>query len=301
MLVSLVDFEGVIRVSMTGRKRTRTLLLLGVAVVAIVILSIGLSELELRPGQPFSLERKPPVSGGSYSIGGGSTLVTVIRVFFIVAVLFLPFAIIQLIVSPKARKRLLRQLVSLLPFFILLHLLMRAQLNVTGEQVQPSDVSPDTLSLAPTVAFTPNPPPWLTVATSLGLAVLVAMVLVGVLWLVWRHRYQPKSPLKQLAQEAQDALDALLTGADLKNVVMRCYFEMARVLNEQRGIKRQRDMTPREFRSRLEEAGLPGEPIRQLTRLFEEVRYGTKVPSEGEEHQAIACLTAIVEACRSFS
>lgn len=301
MLVSSVDFEGVSRVSMTGRKRTWMLLLLSVAVVAIVILSVGLSELELRPGQPFSLGRRPPVSGGSYSIGGGSTLVTVIRVFVIVAVLFLPFAIIQLIVSPKARKRLLRQLVSLLPFFILLHLMMRAQFNVTGEQVQPLDMLPDTPPLAPTVAFTPNPPPWLNVAMSLGLAVLVAMVLIGVLWLVLRHRYHPKSPLEQLAREAQDALDALLTGADLKNVVMRCYFEMARMLNEQRGIKRQRDMTPREFRSRLEEAGLPGEPIRQLTQLFEEVRYGTKVPSKGEEHQAIACLTAIVEACRSFS
>jgi hypothetical protein len=287
---------------MTGRKRTWTLLLLGVAIVAIVILSVGLSGLELRPGQPFSLGRNPPVPKGSYSIGGGSVLLTVIRVFFIIIILFLPFAIIQVIVSPKARKQLLRQLVSLLPLFILLHYLMtRAQFNVTGEQVQPLDMSLDTPTLAPAVAFTPNPPPWLTVATSLGLAVLMAMLLFGVLWLVWRHRYRPKSPLEQLAQEAQDALDALLTGADLKNVVMRCYFEMARVLNEQRGIKRQRDMTPREFRSRLEEAGLPGEPIRQLTRLFEEVRYGTKVPSEGEEHQAIVCLTAIVEACRSFS
>jgi hypothetical protein len=37
------------------RNKLRTLILSGVAVVAIVLLSAGLSELELLPGQPFSL------------------------------------------------------------------------------------------------------------------------------------------------------------------------------------------------------------------------------------------------------
>jgi hypothetical protein len=50
----------------------------------------------------------------------------------------------------------------------------------------------------------------------------------------------------------------------------------------------------------LEEAGLPGKHVQQLTRLFEQVRYGAKVSDEQKERQAIACLTAIVEACRSL-
>ncbi len=60
-------------------------------------------------------------------------------------------------------------------------------------------------------------------------------------------------------------------------------------------------MTAQEFEQFLKDAGLPKEPLRQLTRLFEDVRYGTKVPSEKEERQAVRCLTAIAKACRSLS
>jgi hypothetical protein len=74
---------------------------------------------------------------------------------------------------------------------------------------------------------------------------------------------------------------------------------MVRILNEQRGIQRRKHMTPREFEIRLEEAGFPGEPVRQLTRLFEQVRYGAKALGAQEERQAVACLTAIVEASRN--
>jgi len=179
--------------------------------------------------------------------------------------------------------------------------LTRAQVGPTAEeQAQFGRASPEPLlPSSPPVEFTPNPPPWLTFVVTIGLAVLVAAVLVGALWFFWRRRQRPTSPLEQLAQEAQDALDALLAGSGVKNTVMRCYLEMARVLNEQRGIRRQRDMTPREFEHRLRDVGLPGEPVHELTRLFEEVRYGSKAPNEGEERQAIACLRAIVEACRS--
>ena len=79
---------------------------------------------------------------------------------------------------------------------------------------------------------------------------------------------------------------------------MRCYYDMVRVLNEERGITRPRAMTPREFEERLRELGIPDEPVRRLTRLFEEVRYGAKTPGESEEEQAIFCLNAIVWASK---
>ena len=285
---------------MTGRTRIWTLLLLAVALVAMILLSASLSDLELLPGQPFSFGTKPPVWGGSYFIGGGTTLMALLRVVITLSFLLLPLAIIYFIVSPEARKQALARLVPFLLLFAIFYLLMRAQPDFTGRQAPPPGASPDTPLSAPALEFTPNPPPWLTFAMSLGLAILIAVVPVGALWFVWRHRHRPASPLRLLARQAQDALDALLTGADLKDTVMRCYFEMVHVLNEQRGIKRQRDMTPREFERRLAEVGLPRQPVQRLTRLFEEVRYGTKVPSKREEDQAIACLTAIVEACRNL-
>ena len=49
----------------------------------------------------------------------------------------------------------------------------------------------------------------------------------------------------------------------------------------------------------LKAAGLPDTHVQRLTRLFEGVRYGARVANEREERQAVACLTAIVEACTS--
>jgi hypothetical protein len=80
---------------------------------------------------------------------------------------------------------------------------------------------------------------------------------------------------------------------------MRCYYEMSRVLRQQRGIRRHQAMTPREFATFLEEAGLPTEAVRRLTELFEQVRYGAKSPGRDEGAQALACLETIVEFCRS--
>jgi hypothetical protein len=134
---------------------------------------------------------------------------------------------------------------------------------------------------------------------SVGFALLVATVLVGLGWFVWRRRRRVVPPLEQLAQQAEEAIEAIQGGADLRDTVMRCYYEMSRVLRQQRGIERHRAMTPREFVAFLGEAGLPTGPVWRLTELFEQVRYGAKAPGQAEEAQALACLETIVEFCRS--
>jgi hypothetical protein len=280
------------------RNKLRTLILSGIAVVAIVLLSAGLSELELLPGQPFSLEGASEFEAQGLGPSPAVEVILILgRVLFVLAWLLLPAAIIYLIKSPEFRKRVLKSLLSMLLFFATVYLFMRARSGLDrGQEIQFPGMSspPEPLSPAPTAEFVADPSRWLVLAASLALAVLLVASLVGVAWFFWRRRRRPASPLGQLAR---DALQALEAGADLKNTVIRCYFQMARVLDEQRGIRRQQSMTPREFERRLEEAGLPGEPVRQLTRLFEEVRYGTMVPGEREERQAIASLRAIVEAC----
>jgi hypothetical protein len=146
--------------------------------------------------------------------------------------------------------------------------------------------------------FVAAPPPWLGMVISLVIALIIVGVVVGLALLVARRRRSPDTALRQLARSAQDTLDALQDGADLKNAVVRCYLEMSRVVRERRGLQRQADMTPHEFQNELEKAGLPGEPVQQLTRLFEDVRYGDKAPGEREGQQAVACLQAIVAAAR---
>ncbi len=285
------------------RKRLQVLIFSGIAIAAVVVLAAGLSGVRLQPGQPFPFSW--PIqkgAGGSGFLFGGEIFVFILRVFLLVIWLLLPFAIIYLIVSPKARKRLLRDLITLLPLFILLHLLLREGAGlVNPEEAQP--VEPPSLSVEMTElpAFEPEktpPPEWLFFAVSLGLALLIAVPLVLMLWVLWRRGRRRTSGLERLAQEAQEALDAIQAGADLRDAVIRCYVEMARVVREQRGIRRDSAETVREFADYLEEAGLPGEDVRRLTALFESVRYGAKPTGESEERQAVTALTAIARACQ---
>ena len=291
--------------NVTNQKRMRGLISLGVAVVAIVILSAGLSEVELLPGQPFSLEgQSEGEMGGFEPLPPAHVLVTLLRAVFFIVLLLLPVVLVYAIISPEFRRQVLRRLLPFLVFAGVAYLLSRTWPELFnlegGATFSGAPFSGDApLGVTP-VQFVADPPAWLVLATSLGLALLVSAMLVGAVWFL-RHRNQrPTGSLEQLAHEAEETLELLRAGSDLKDTVMRCYADMSHTLDRERGILRRGSMTPREFEGRLVEAGLPGEPVRRLTRLFERVRYGAKAADEGEEEQALACLTAIVEACRAL-
>jgi hypothetical protein len=278
------------------------LLLLGMATAALILLSTALTGLELLPGQPFSLSGEPSGgTGGSEMLPGAEVLVLLFRAMIAIFGLLLPVAIVYFIVSPKFRKRVLRNFLPILPLFLMFYLLMRSSPDFLKpvEEARPLGPLAEGFPEAPTPEFVATPPQWLIVVANLILALLIAALVVGAVWLFWRLRRPRVSPLERLAQEAKEAIEAIQAGADLKNTVMRCYYEMSQVLREQRGIRRQRATTPREFERQLEQLGLPGEQVRQLTRLFEKVRYGAKTVDKDEERQAIACLTAVIEFCRS--
>ena len=78
--------------------------------------------------------------------------------------------------------------------------------------------------------------------------------------------------------EAEKAWQALITGLDLKDVIVKCYRQMSLALEKEQGIERKDFMTTREFENLLEAAGIPHDPIHQLTQLFEAVRYGNWQP-----------------------
>lgn len=284
---------------MTGRQKFQLLVLSGVAVAAMILLSAGLADLEFLPGKPLPRSKTAESVSEVMGLPPGNRLFEIlIMALFVLAQLLLPFAIIYLIVSPEARRQVLRKMGHLL-WLVALYLFLRAQPFTLNRETEVAPPEASSLREAvPDIEFIADSPPWLVLVTTLGLAVLAAGMLVGFVWFIWRRR-RSDSPLEQVAQEAQAALQALQAGADLRNTVLRCYCEMSRVLRDQRGITREEGMTTREFERHLEEAGLADEHVRQLTRLFEEVRYGARVPGQQEERQAIACLTAIVEACQS--
>jgi hypothetical protein len=287
----------------TVRKRQKLLVVfsLGIAIVAMLLLSTGLSGLGFLPGRQFSLANPPSEMESPPPLPGQDIFLFLVRVVYFVALALLPVLIIWLIVSPEARKAVLKYLLRLLPIFIILYLTLGRLRGILGTAVEPAvqGVASPADGLAgssPTDTFASSPSQWLVLVASLGVALLLMILVAGIAWSIWRRR-RLRHPLERLAQEAQNALDALWAGGDLRNIVIRCYLEMSRVVSEQCGIRRNQDMTPREFERYLEEKGLPDEPVRQLTRLFEEVRYGTMIPGEDEKRRAVASLTAIVKVC----
>jgi len=93
-------------------------------------------------------------------------------------------------------------------------------------------------------------------------------------------------------------MEALKAGADLRDVVTRCYRQMTLIAQEEMGIHRQITVTAREFELVLETSGLPAEPVRDLTRAFEAIRYGRAAPSPQVEQLAVRSLERISQHCR---
>lgn len=284
---------------MTSRQRLWMLLFSGLTIVALVLLASGLNDLELLPGRPLPFGKQ---AEGDASLPAGGTLGSeLLRYAFMViyglAIVLFPFALIYVIVSPDARRRVIRSL-GLLMWLLAFYLVMRANPEFFQElQLQPGAAPFASNATAPAVEFSASIPPWAVPLATIGLAVLLAAALVAIAWLIWRSSRRPASPLEQLAHEARQALVALEGGADVNDTVMRCYFEMSQILSQQRGISRAQTMTPREFELELKGAGLPDGDVEQLTRLFESVRYGARVADEQQERQAVACLMAIADAC----
>lgn len=285
---------------MIQKKRILLVLLSILASAAIILLASGLPSLSLDyEGRSLpTMPREQEMGSGSGPSGG--LFEVAVRVFFILAGAVLPFAIILYLVSPGARKRLLLDLIALLIVLLPLYLLWRAEPG-TFEGLgdfQPAPAPAEELPPAPEISYTPEPQQWFLAVATVVVALVVTTIVIAVGWIVWRRRQRPTPSFDRLAQQAEEAIDAIEAGADLKDTVSRCYVEMVEVLREERGLERQRAMTPREFEARLEEAGFPTTQVRRLTRLFEQVRYGDKRLGKEEERQAMVALTFIVRFCR---
>ncbi len=241
--------------------------------------------------------------GGSPSGTFGSVGESVFQIFrylYLVAWILFPVALLYMLLTKEGRKRLLKELLRVFPFVVLVLLLgqylkgLIGKLASTGETGGNARVLPEGgLYPGPQETFLPSSPSWATWIASFALAVLIVAGICLVAWLIWKRR-KKQAPMVRIAEEAQTALDAIESGGDLRNIVIRCYYDMVQVLTEFRGIRRGADMTPHEFQQRLEEKGFPREPVRALTALFEEVRYGQATPGKYEEQRAVSSLTSIV-------
>ena len=281
-----------------SRRPIWTLIGLSGAIVAVVLLASGLAGVTFRPGHMYDLGGLPLAPAAS-TLAPDAAFRPPERLSILISLLVLAslvYLVIGLILWPDFRREVLVRVISLLIVLLLFYLAVNAlQRNRLGGEDIPGETSipvPAQPRADPFPTFIANPTPWQIVAIS----ALLAAFLLGGIWVVWhRTRAQPH-PLTRLVDEAKAALADLQAGSDLTGTVLRCYAEMMRILSEQRGLERPSAMTAREFERQLAAVGLADTHIQQLTRLFERVRYGAQQPDERDERQAIACLTAIVQA-----
>jgi hypothetical protein len=290
-------------VTLTSRKR-KAIISFTIAVIGILFLAAGVANILFKP--EMIVERGTPQE--AFWWAWGDRLSQMVGWIFYVFLAIYLIAFISIFWTREGRKRLLLLL-------FLLVLLLIFILNIPPKE----PVAVPTLEGTPLTTYVPidetpvpytgiditadQPPPildWLVTAAAIVLALVAAGLLGLIIWGLSLRR-KPESLTELISQQAQDALDALEAGGDFRDIVIRCYAQMSRVLLQERGLERHSDMTPHEFEFALKRMGFPDAPVHTLTHLFEEARYGSQLPSEQGVEMAVSSLRAIVDYVKTLS
>ncbi len=282
------------------------LVIAGLAVVSVILLASALRSSDLLPGGslPFWLDWNfrpiPPID-----IPGGSFLLQLIRFLYLTAFIFLPLALIYLLLSKQARKYFFNFILRMIPIFILINLIIRWISSLKQEKTETGAEmgmmpTPENVTVGQIPEFSPQVSERLVTFLTVGISILIVLILFGVGWWLWRRSQRRRASMEQFAEHAQTALNDLQAGGNFRNVIIRCYMDMTRAAEQLRGIRRASAMTPHEFSAFLQADGLPKGPVEQLTGLFENVRYGAEDPTPLQERIAIDSLQSIVEFCRGM-
>jgi hypothetical protein len=274
------------------------------AVVALLGLAIGLRNVSFREAQAFG--RNETVRNG----GSPIDLITSVMAIpwqtqMAVWVLFvLMFVLIGFLLSPEIRKRLIRIAVRVALTYWGLYILFTRYREVLAQiglsLARSSDLAGSlTNGEPPPVFIAPPSIPWLSYLVSF---VVIAILLIFLVWKlnsIWRELNTPvsDSSMQKLAKIARSSLHDLSSGRESSDVILNCYYRMSDVISDKKNIERRASMTPNEFAVRLEQAGLPADAVKKLTRLFESVRYGGHRSDSTSVNEAVACLTTILHAC----
>jgi hypothetical protein len=284
-------------------RRGRVLLWLTGGALVLLILSGVLGAFDLQPGRIFLMPTQAPTAESqseqdALGQGNDSTLETILRGILAIAWILLPVSLIVSMLSRQGRRRLLTNVVTIIMLLIILYRIQEIE-PAAKSQSAAGQVGGDLGAVAgePLPPAPPAPPDWLAWAASAG----IVLVLGGLAYYFGRRMLfsREESALVQIGDEAEKARRELDQGGAVEDVVVRCYRQMSRIVAEARALRRQTSDTPEEFARVLVEAGLPPGPLGALTRLFEDVRYGSIPAGPTERQAAIDSLAAIAAACRS--
>ena len=272
---------------------------------ALVVLASALKQVEFRPARHLSQEETVLVSVPVAAVTGSIANIPLGKQIALLISLFLFGILVVALLPPEMRKRLLKQLVRMLLGILLLLTLLKIKPDILANLFPASTPgvgqgNPSPLDSVPAPVF--DPPQvsgWISFFTAFVLFLLAALLLRGFYlgWLLRRQQSVVSLPLNEIAEAARTSLLTLSAAGSAQDKIIQCYADMSRVLDVRRGLNREYAMTPAEFAVSLESAGLPPEPVKRLTRLFEAVRYGARSSAQRDVDEAIACLTSILKFC----
>lgn len=274
------------------------ILLAFVALVVLVVLAAGLSGMEF--DQP-NMVRFDNLFRLSDSANPGNTPQFSWFRYFVIGMFILLFLAMLGPVRPQTSKGLLPMILRFFAFTFIVMLVVNqlARNNPTLFEGDDS-LTPAPGSNAELPQFTQ---PQVTSQWELLITFVIVIAIAAVAIILFNRFvdkwFQPKAGLGELAEIARSTLGELSKNKESRNAIIRCYSRMNAAVNEHRGLVRDAAMTPAEFAERLERAGLPGDAVHGLTRVFERVRYGGENVSADEIKEAKNCLTSILTACES--
>lgn len=278
-------------------KRIFVIVLSSLGVLMLVLLAASLQSMELKPAQVFFSDdgNRSSIFSGFANLDRNVGTLTLGEALMLVGGFLVLFVLMLALLSPEARKRVL---IMILRVGLTAWAIFYAINKFRPDGIFEVDSQAIGMEQAQEVVATPPPytppviPSWLIYLVSL----FVVLFFVGIGFWMYRIFRPPKYQYQSLARAARTALKDLSAGRDWDDTVIQCYARMSEALGQERGLHRQQGMTPQEFASRLERAGLPSDPVRRLTRLFEKARYGGRKSSREDVNEAVTCLTAILHA-----
>jgi hypothetical protein len=269
--------------------RRSALAFLLISLVLTVLIAAGLPRLKFMPGMPIpSFDNghvelpSADASPVGLPLGGFAKILSLI-----ILAAFIVFLVVRAVKGVPWKKA-MRELWGFFWKFLLVALLLVVVVTLLPKSEGVSSVEslppPKPLVTAP-LGPVPVALIWCVALGLAGLALFLGLRLIAAL-----RRPVPRS----WEQEVEEARQAILAGQDLRQVIIQCYLRMGQALQQEQQIEREAFMTTGEFEALLSARGVPPDPVHQLTRLFDAVRYGRQEPGSGEEQRAIQCLEAIL-------
>jgi hypothetical protein len=285
-------------------KKPLVLLLAVLALGALTVLSVSLRNISFENAQPIGREEAQPLLRSPQPVFDPLTEQEGRLRIILYVVLSVLVVLIGFLLSPEARKKMIRLIIRVASTVWALYFLLKRYPEIFSflrfgfvENSSGQGLDDSFTEIAPPV-FTP---PQSTPLFAYFVSVLVVLVGLFLLWKLYRTWMELNSggagSLQKIAKVARASLRDLSEGRESTDVILNCYFRMSDVVADKKLLRRDSAMTPAEFARRLEQSGLPGDAVRSLTGLFESVRYGSHKAGPKETNEAVSCLTTILNYC----